>query len=208
VKKSNTIFLITAILLTACNESANINQELTKFDNLERSFKREIPSNADGRVSPFYTSTKVKQKYLGLDSLESGFDGLQIRIWYDDVYITRQKLLVIIYKQGNWAANFFATKGGATLSKESDKLIPKMGWINFSNKFLSYNVLTLPNGDDIDNCGSGGGDGSTFNVEIATQKHYRYYGYWEPQDYKDKCQEAKNMNDILNLIAHEFDIFL
>lgn len=65
--------------------------------------------------------------------------------------------------------------------------------------------MTLPNQDDIKSYG-GGFDGRTYNVEVSTKNKYRFYGYWEPQEYQDKFWQAKNMTDILKLFETELDV--
>jgi hypothetical protein len=66
-------------------------------------------------------------------------------------------------------------------------------------------VLSLPNQDDIPNYGNGT-DGRTYNVEVATKNQYRFYGYWEPQEYQNKFWQAKNMADILKLFETELGV--
>jgi hypothetical protein len=85
------------------------------------------------------------------------------------------------------------------------QVTPKSGWAAFSRQLLNLKVLTLPNQFDIPNYG-GGNDGRTYNVEVATKNQYRFYGYWEPQEYRDKFWQAKNMADILSLFEQELGV--
>ena len=193
------IVLLLIFLSTGCNRQANIDKELLGFNNITKYFIREIPTNPRGKIDAFFASTKEKQKLLGLESLENGFDGLQIRIWFDVVNIDKQKLVNITYKNLIWTTTVYDL-----ITKTKRILIPKSGWINLSNNLLNLKILTLPNGDEILNCGGGGGDGSTYNIEIATINHYRYYSYWEPQLYTQTCWLAKNIKEVLSLITKEF----
>ncbi len=64
--------------------------------------------------------------------------------------------------------------------------------------------MTLPNMDDIPNY-TGGIDGCSYDVEIATKNNYRFYDYWEPETVNEKHWQAKNLVHILNLIEAEFE---
>ena len=202
--------MLFGLLLDSCKEPAWVDKELTNFDNSETTIKKEIPIAKKGNLSAFYTSTKHKQLQLGLDSLEEGFNGLQIRIWYDSIYVNKQKLVTILYTDGKWKAKVYRMRSTGSeyfvFSKDAKSLTPKTGWDNFSNRLLNLNILTLPDGMALDNCGGGGGDGGGYNIEVATKKHYRFYSYWEPQYYHDKCKYARSMIDILNLIEQELGV--
>lgn len=212
MKNNIIVAFLLVLFFTSCKEPTTIDHQLIIFDSSAKTFEREIPLSSNGRPDIFYTSTKANQLQLELDSLENGFDGLQIRIWYDVAYINKQKVVIISYSKAHWTASVYKmvpiweTKDRYHFSKKPNNVTPKSGWTNFSNELLNLQILTLPNGNDDQNCGAGGGDGSTYNVEIATKKHYRYYGYWEPEEYRDKCQQAKNMSDILRLLKKELGI--
>jgi hypothetical protein len=205
-------YILTIIVVfAACNGQAiSVNQPAT-FVDTTKPFKKEIPTYPGGGVDIFYKLAKVKQKQLGIDSLENGFDNLQIRVWYDFALVKERKLVVITNKATNWTATVYNLRvdwDGQTetiLSKTIKKVTPKSGWANFSKKLLDLKVLTLPNQDDIPKYG-GGEDGRTYNVEVATKNQYRFYGYWEPQDYQDKFWQAKNMADILKLFEEELGV--
>jgi hypothetical protein len=66
-------------------------------------------------------------------------------------------------------------------------------------------IVTLPDQDDIKEY-YGGKDGRTYNVEVATKNQYRFYGYWEPQEYRDRFWQARKMIDFLKLIEMELGV--
>lgn len=190
----------------ACNgQTKPINQPAT-FVDTNKTFKKEIPL-----VDIFYNLAKAKQKQLGLDSLENGFDNLQIRVWYDFALVRERRLVVITNKDTNWTATVYYLQvdwDGQTetiLSKKVKQVIPKSGWSKFSKELLDLKVATLPSQDDIKGY-RGGDDGRTYNVEVATKNQYRFYGYWEPQEYQTKFWQAKNMADILKLFEIELGV--
>jgi len=200
--------IIIIFSIAACNREKNsVNQSAT-FAVTTKPFKKEIPTYPDGSFDIFYRLTKTKEKQLGLDSLESGFDNLQIRIWYDLSLVRERRLVIIKNTDTNWTATTYDLqvdwdgKTETILSKKVKNVTPKSGWANFSKKLLDLNILTLPNQDDIANYG-GGFDGTTYNVEIATKNQYRFYGYWQPEVFQDKFWQAKNMANILKLLWQE-----
>ena len=179
--------------------------------NSTSSFKKEIPTYLDGDADIFYQLAKDRQKQLGLDSLEKGFHDLQIRVWYDFALVKEQKLIVITNKDTKWTAAIYDLQVGGDnktetiLSKKIRQVSPKSGWPTFSKKLLDLQIETLPNQDDVEGY-SAGSDGRTYNVEVATKNQYRFYGYWEPQEYQNKFWQAKNMTDILKLFETELGV--
>jgi hypothetical protein len=208
MRNFNFILTLTVLSFAACKGRTISSTVDTPFVDTTKPFKKEIPN---GGADVFYTLAKTKQKQLGLDSLESGFDNLQIRIWYDYSLVKERKLVIITNKNSSWSATVYNLQvnwDGQTetiLSKEVRNVIPKSGWSDFSKKLLSFKVLTLPNMYDIQGYG-GGDDGRTYNVEVATKNQYRFYGYWKPQQYQDKFCQAKNMAEILKLLEQELGV--
>lgn len=166
------------------------------------SFIRETP------VQSFYTRVaKDKVKQLELDSLESGFKELQIRIWYDHSLFNPRELVVITNRNNSWTATLYELdvewKGDIEKIENSRKkdVTPKSGWTTFVNKLLSLQILSLPDQDKINGYGQGV-DGTTYNFEIATKNQYRFYSYWEPKS-RQKFWQARNVVGILSMVQEE-----
>lgn len=195
----------------ACKGQINSGRQSSPLTATVKPFNKEIPTYKDGSVDLFYALVKAKQKQLGLDSLESGVDGLEIRVWYDFSLVGERKLVIITNKEANWAATVYDLqvdwdgKTETILSKQVRPVTPKSGWEEFSKKLLERKVLTLPDQGSIPEYGFGL-DGRTYNVEIATKHQYRFYGYWEPQHNAEKLWQAKNMTDILSLFERELGV--
>ncbi len=173
--------------------------------------KKEIPTYLGGTVDIFYQLAKDRQKQFGLDSLENGFQDLQIRVWYNFSLIKEQKLVVITNKDTTWTATIYNSQVDwhnnteIILSKKTTQVSPKSGWPTFSKKLLNLQIATLPNQDDVEGY-SAGDDGKTYSVEVATKNQYRFYSYWEPQKNQEKFWQAKNLTEILHLFETELDI--
>ena len=207
------ILLSSIFFFSGCKDRINIPQQPFPFVDSTKPFKKEIPIFQDGDTTIFYEVAKEKQRQLGLDSLENGFANLQIRIWYDFSLVTQRKLVIISNTQENWSAKVYDLKVDydgikeTILTKYSYYKTPNSGWANFSKKLLDLKILTLPDHFDIPGyANSRATDGNTYNVEVATKNQYRYYGYWEPDLYKNKYWEAKNMAAILELLHQELGV--
>lgn len=200
------------VLLFSCSGQDNSSvSKLSSQVDTATSFKKEIPTYKNGGVDLFYELKKQKEKQLKLDSLESGFDSLQIRIWYDYALLINRELIIIQRTKGKWTADRYemvvdwdSFKNTETIKTNKIKsVIPKSGWDNFINELLSLKIMTLPNMDDIQGLVDNWNDGVTYNIEVATKKEYRFYGYHLPDKFEDKFWQAKNMTRILSLISTE-----
>ncbi len=212
MRKVKLILSISILFFASCKAQTISSKSPSAFsDTTTKPFKKEIPTYDNGRPDIFYNLAKAKQKQLDLDTLENGFNNLEIRVWYDFSLVRDRKLVVIINKGTNWTAtiyNLIVNWDGQTetiISKNIKQVTPKSGWTNFSKRLMDLKILTLPNQLEIPGYG-GGMDGRMYNVEIATKNQYRFYGYWEPQEYKDKFWQAKNMDDILTLFKTELGV--
>lgn len=209
-RRYQVIILIMAWVLPACKGQPHPVKP-SSFHDTATPFKREIPTYKNGEVDVFYRVAKDKQRQLGLDSLENGFDNLQIRVWYDFSFIRERKLVIISNKDTGWAATVYDLEvkwDGNTetiLSKKIRQVIPKSGWAFFSNKLLQLQLLTLPNGADIAGYDTGT-DGSDCSVEIATRSRYRFYSYWEPEQFRNEFWQAKKIADMMDLFRQELGV--
>ena len=203
--KHLTTIILYATFFTSC--LGQTNSDTTKFT-------KEIPTWRNGEPDLFYKLTQQKVKQLNIDSLQNGYDSLQIRIWYDYSLINLRKLLILKRTNSIWTAtaNSMTVEWNAFNLTETVKtqkiktLTPKNGWNNFLSKIFGLQVQTLPNMNDIPGLSDGWTDGVSFNVEVATKKSYRFYGYHLPDKFQDKYWQAKNMVDILKLIETEFGL--
>ena len=165
----------------------------------------------NGRVDMWYGIKNHNEKLLKLESLESGFDSLQIRIWYEYSLVYDRDLIIIKRTDGIWSAKHYemelnpdSTDNPTTFKTVKVKDVsPESGWPDFINKILELGITTLPNMDAIPGLDDSWLDGVTFNIEIATKNQYRFYGYHVPYQFADKFWQAKKMTEILNLLSNE-----
>ena len=203
------IIFLCSITLLSCNgqDSSSTSSPSTKVDSAL--FKKEIPTYKDGGVDLFYTLKKQKERQLQLDSLESGYDSLQIRVWYDYALFTNRDLIVIKRTNGKWSADRYEMivhwdylNNTETIKTTKKKFVtPKSGWGYFINKLLELKIMTLPDMNSIPRLQDNWTDGVTYNIEVATKRQYRFYGYHLPEKFEDNFWQAKNMTGILHLIS-------
>lgn len=168
--------------------------------------KKEIPHDRRGRPDYAYRADHQKAGQLGLYPLESGFDSLEIRIWFDYSLAIDQQLIVLTRKDGQWKGRFITMVVKQNLREDSELVIqssnvavvPKMGWETFIRELFARDITTLPYGPD------GGEDGTSYDIEVATRNTYRFYSYWSPESTEDKDQESKKMVSIIHLLEQAF----
>src|SRR5436190_9878753 len=137
MKQINFNLIIIILLFASCKGKTHSRSPLV-FVDTTKPFKKEIPIFQDGGINIFYELAKTKQNQLGLDSIENGFDNLQVRVWYDFALVKERKLVVITNKDTKWTATVYDLEvdwNGQTetiLSKKIKQVTPKSGWVYFS----------------------------------------------------------------------------
>jgi hypothetical protein len=205
----NVVILLTVILVfLGCKNNHNSQDSLYQFKHpTDTTFKKEIPTTAYS-----YKSDKYKEKQLGLENIESGFETLQIRLWVDYALYKGKELYIIKNKNGKWSAEVYKMmtersieSEDSIVSKKIKNVTPKSGWDSLLTNLVNLKIVTLPNMDNIPGLVDMIDDGVDFNIEIASKYQYRFYGYHSPEYFQDKFWQAKNMTQIVKLIREELN---
>lgn len=173
---------------------------------------KDIPLR-DGKPEIYYRNKPIVENLLGLSSLETGFDSLQIRLWYSYGRNDSAQLIIIKNTNRKWYGELYSlvyrsTEDGsrlASIPNSRRSIEPISGWKYFIDKLLQLQIYSLPDEGKIKNYPDWT-EPSTIIVEMATLKKYRIYMYNEPASAQKKIWQAKNMEMILELIDHEFSI--
>ena len=173
--------------------------------------KKDIPLDQKGNPMGFYKWKDIIEKKGDFQTIENGFDSLEIRIWYGHAFSDKLQLLVISKWKLGWNGELvelncvYDKKHDSILSisRLSKKVLPKTGWKDFILKINKLKVQSLPNYSTINNY-SVCSDGDGVTIEVATVNKYRIYNY---PCFESNAQiwQAGNISKIMNLIENEFN---
>jgi hypothetical protein len=197
-------------LISSLNLKANNLQQ--RFDRMSDTVIKEIPLDRKGRPSMLYESIKLIAFKMNLDTLENGFDSLQIRLWYGYAKTDSGQLVVLKRLNHKWTAELFllvyhlSEKGNAfkSITQNSTLREPKSGWRSFIKNLLALGIMTLPDMRKISNYPDIA-DGNSISVEVANINKYRFFKYLEPIIAQKESLEAKRMEQVVDLVEYEFD---
>jgi hypothetical protein len=151
------------------------------------------------------------ERLMGLQSLENGFDSLQLRFWYGYARTDSSQLVVIARKGQIWSAQlytFIYVMGDSgkiiSIKKDESSGSPKLGWKQFIQELYKLSIPTLPDKYSIKNYPEYT-DGSSIIVEVATKRYYRIYSYKEPMMVQEQVQDAGKIEQALMLIEDQFE---
>lgn len=167
------------------------------------------------RVLPpagFYTTEVLEgivqvRDSLRLDTLENGYNTLQIRLWAAPPFGYRQQVFILKKQQGQYSARLVTFT--PRLSPKRDSLLGysmyeqfpliSIDWDKFMHALNNCNIATLPDQTTLLNY-THPLDGVNYIVEVATQNSYRLYTYHEP-GMNLQIKEAAAMVKITHLIS-------
>lgn len=221
------LFLISAIgssiLFNSCKQENHPAKEVAQL-NTSDTFYFEFPKRRGVFDSSFYHNNLLFEKALGLQSIEKGFDSIQIRLVYGGAMVG-ERLVVLINRDNKWRAeiskiitdynpNFKGDEedranadfwDAYSLTRTIEHKTPKSGWDKFIKKLFKHDILTLPDIQTFADYSPGlVTDGVGVTVAIATNNVYRLYTYQDTEFYIEKHPEAESINRILELIDNEF----
>jgi hypothetical protein len=212
-------------LFTSCKDENNPARRITELNTAD-TFLFEFPKRDRIGDSFWYMRKASFEKSLGLQSLEKGFDSIQIRLWYED-FSTGRRLIILSNSNKGWKAEVSTINTDDNPNFKGDEInranpdfleeyivtrtieskMPKSGWDKFIKKLFNLNILTLPDEGKVTAIDQGSGtDGWSITVEIATKKVYRYYNYSNPDYFYRQAEEARNINHILVFVDEEFGL--
>lgn len=193
-------FLINSLLIF--NSSC---QQIKKDNKIEIGVKKDIPENK--QTSQFHLVKGNIEKKIGIKSIEKGFNGMEIRIWFANSSLREH--LVILQKTKNAYLgklyllnfNYDSTNSLVSIDKLVEEVKPKSGWKFFIDSLFKLKLLTLPDMSSIKGYELGF-DGKSITVEVATTDLYRIYSYWEPSK-RSEFWQARAAEFISQIIEEE-----
>lgn len=175
-------------------------------------FIRQVPLIQEGilqgQEALFYEELKREAFALQLDSLETGYDSLQYRIWLGHSLAKVRHVVILKLKNKKWAGQLvsFSKESPYTdAGKNVRNIHPLSGWDTLVDNLNKLKIASLPHESEVTGYrGEGGADGIAYYFEIATLKNYRVYSYSNPGENAGFWQ-AGNVLQIANLLEKEFE---
>lgn len=176
-------------------------------------FVKSIPTDNKGNPIKAYEFKTALSEKLKLNSIESGFDSIKLRIWFsplntDSIYMlelhnaNKSKCFARVWKYKlKFSDNrqFIDSAYG-----EIYQTSPKSGWNFLLSRLFELGVTTMPDGDKLKRITTTGSAGIA--VEVSTKTSYRFYHYLDPDIYDESITEARNMKLILQLLEQQIDL--
>jgi len=155
----------------------------------------------------FFKAIDERANFGNLKSLRSAAlpDGdVEVRVWHG-FGLTALEGFVLKRVAGQWSAIHLDGVTRKVVSPESEQKLgtPKFGWDASFRRLEEAGLFTLPDASSL-GCNGGATDGMSYVVEFNRDGVYRTYMYDNP-DYA-KCEEAKRMIYIGNLISEDFGV--
>ena len=127
-------------------------------------------------------------------------DDIEVRVWVNA--LRNSRALILRRSAGRWSAiHLRGMLTGQKLEKREILVAPHSGWEGAWARLVSASILTLPDAAEIQ-CRNEILDGAGYAVEISKDRAYRTYMYDNPN--YSKCDEAKQMIKLVDIIEDEF----
>jgi hypothetical protein len=200
-------WVMTVILSQACHNAEKM--AIKRFDK-DPGFVTDIPKtdSRNGELNFSYHFLAEDAGLTGLDSLEYGYDSLQIRVWLGHSFAFTHHLVTISCTNSKWQAQLISITTANVppwkKSRQYKAVKPKSGWTDFVKSLNGFNIVNLPHGDYDSVCFRCGADGIGYSFEIATTSTYRFYEYCNPET-AHGCPEAATILQFAAFLEKEFD---
>ncbi|MGC4100638.1 hypothetical protein [Ferruginibacter sp.] len=215
VIKAFKILMLFSLFFFSCNRNENRKIEeaakrLNEFCNVRETKLEVSPKD----IFTGFDTLKGIAKQINLCSLDKPGDSIIIRVWFDTGGLQiKQFVLEIGYQNQSYFGAFyeFKTYYPDSSRKKMAKVLSKRDIGTQSqlsqifNNLIMMDILTLPTMEDL-GPGFGGGDGNNYCVEVFSKKHYRYYVYWCPNEFKGRNKFIDQIIMILNYLRKEIKI--
>ncbi|MBP6023421.1 hypothetical protein [Ferruginibacter sp.] len=206
IKTSLYFFIITSLFIS-CNQKGSDNNTNQKI-NFGDSIKEYINPNKD--ISVPYIQRIILA--AGLDSLDNGYEDMQLRIWLGHSLAIKHDIIILKYKNNKWHGErlSFSKVGNSLFDTKIkilfyEKIFPKSGWSTFFNMVENSQIFTaLKDDTPLNCCNSGGADGILYTFELATKNKFHLHSYSNPTSDGPNNVHSKEVLAFANLLEKEF----
>ena len=196
VRYAPSMRILYSIILSQIFLSCNFN----KTDNSTR-FK--FLSDTTNNYGQEYKHHQKLTDALLLSRIDSGVDSIELRIWNKSAIINLHQLTILNYKDSGWHltrttywSNTVWNLDNSKItidSSETKQLDSKIPYTAVADTIAKYRLDTIPTQTQIPNFEDRTADGTTYVIELATNKYYKSLSYSNPKFYtelnhqKNKC---------------------
>ncbi len=214
------IIIISIITLSSCS----CNSQTARTD-----FKVILPDTSKThRSNWFYDELINLCSELNFPRLDKGVDSLSIRIWISGMIIPHD-VISLSYSNGNWFATktYYWTsfpqigekgyKGGITIegmtqmildSSNTFRIKPNIPFSKLVDTIQYFNILNIPNQNEIPNFRDRVVDGFEYTIEIATKTYYKIISYHCPDVYAKEEINNKKVAEFLKFVSRSLTGFM
>jgi hypothetical protein len=200
------LLLVTIVTLIISCENRNI----PVIQTTETQIVLDTPSY--GKYSNLRLQVNTVRDLIGsMDTLEKGFQNLQIRIWYPDIGEMDRHVVVMKRKGVDWS--------GFLISYNSDhqsdsfyvnkklirKIKPKMDWNSFTDSLIAMGIEKVTDETEF----VGFPDRTNLpgvQIEIAKPNWYRFYSCTSPRSFRRENAEVENLVQILEFVEDQLSL--
>jgi hypothetical protein len=222
--KRNTTFLFMKLIhicwlfLYACQGPGDTPDKPLPDSVVNRDINKTLPVRKEPLWSEGYYIKNTVAGMVPIDSIEHGYDSIQIRVWQVEGLFSHRQLYVFKNDGKRWKGYFYeltldSDYGSGVGTREFlhgpqpfeltkfKKLNPKMGWQKFIDSLIALRILDLPDFSEVAGMRPKTLHPSSIIVEIAKADTYRHYTYLNVESFTDKFWQAENMSKIMMLIS-------
>jgi hypothetical protein len=156
----------------ACKSSTN------RFPKTANEVQVEIP-NDKGKEDFLYKFIVKNAFDLKLDSLQLGYDSLQLRFWLGHSMAMVRDLIILKLKDSKWTAyhiSFTDREDGSVFKRRTRRVSPISGWEDFKIMINDLKIIELLDQTNVNSrSGCGGADGMIYYYEMGNAKKYRFF---------------------------------
>jgi hypothetical protein len=199
------VFILLIVFTGSCSSLHQASGNKSTSAPVHKELRLDVPKDTWEPI--FFKSIDERARIANLKTLRAASlpdDDLEVRVWHG-FGLTALEGFVLKRAAGEWSAiHLDGIHSNLPRSEYEKKLqTPKAGWEFCWRRLEEAGILTLPDASAIA-CSAMVNDGMSYVVEFNSKGTYRTYLYDNP-DYA-KCDEAKRMIAIGNIIAEEFDV--
>ena len=194
------LYSMTYFLLVTCNTEQKTKCYFENIKFIPDTLRIEHSKNNDIRLSQIAS-------IFNLDNIDSGYNSRQIRIWLGHSLAIKHRIVIIKFKDSKWTGEVLtytrqdlSRKISSLKILDYKKVAPNSGWDKFIKTINDKEILTEEFWKSPYCCGEGGGDGISYDFEIASSSTYAEHSFSNPSN---QSQIGRKIMDFASFLETE-----